>query len=614
MLIAARALQGAAGAIFPLAFGIVRDEFPPERVGVALGFLSATFGVGAGLGLVLSGVILEGLSWHWLFWIGAVPIVVALVLVWRFVPESPVRTPSKFDGWGDLSLSVGLGAVLLALSEGESWGWLSAATLGCFAAGLAILVLWCWIETRVADPMMDMRIMRQRTVLWTNVLAVVVGFSMYGTYLLIPTLVQLGQGLPPELAAQVPFGFSGSVVMAGLYLLPATITMLLVGPVGGMLEPRVGARSLTFVGLLAIGVAAFILATAHAQPWQLILAVAVLGVGVGLVYAMLAKLIVDAVAPSVTGVAMGMNTVMRTVGGTIGGQLSAAFLTSFTVAGTGLPADQAFTLTFPAVRHRGHRRPAGRPAHPAGRAREGGGPAGDGGGPRPGREGPVMRLRWYGQSAFLLSGEQRVFVDPFGPMEGLAARGVTWEYPEIRDVEADLLLVTHEHGDHNGVEAVAGSPAVIRSRAGTFDSPVGEVLGIASEHDDRAGAARGANVMYRLTLDGVGIAHLGDLGQPALRPEQRELLAGVDVLFLPVGGGPTIGGAAAARVVRDIAPSLVVPMHHRTPAIGFLEPPDAFLEALRAEVHRVDATEADVSDHLGSPGAPVVLMLEAPVR
>ena len=250
-LIAARALQGAAGAIFPLAFGIVRDEFPPERVGVALGLLSATFGVGAGLGLVLSGVILEGLSWHWLFWIGAVPIVVALVLVWRFVPESPVRTPSRFDGWGVLTLSTGLGAVLLALSEGESWGWSSAATLGCFAAGLAVLALWCWVETKVPDPMMDMSVMRERAVLWTNVLAVVVGFSMYGTYLLIPTLVQLGDGLPPALAAQVPFGFSGSVVVAGLYLLPATITMLLVGPVGGMLEPRVGARALTFVGLLA---------------------------------------------------------------------------------------------------------------------------------------------------------------------------------------------------------------------------------------------------------------------------------------------------------------------------------------------------------------------------
>jgi MFS family permease len=145
----------------------------------------------------------------------------------------------------------------------------------------------------------------------------------------------------------VDYGFSGTVVVAGLYLLPATITMLLVGPLGGAIEPRVGARALTFVGLLAIGVAALLLTVAHSTGLEVVIAIAILGAGIGLVYSMLAKLVVDAVAPSVTGVAMGVNTVMRTVGGTVGGQLSAAFLTSFTVAGTGgLPAETAFTLTF----------------------------------------------------------------------------------------------------------------------------------------------------------------------------------------------------------------------------------------------------------------------------
>ncbi len=346
VLILMRAVQGAAGAIFPLSFGIIRDEFPRERVGAALGTLSATFGVGAGLGLVLSGVILQNLSWHWLFWIGAVPVVIALVLVWRLIPESPVRTPSRFDVWGVATLSVGLGLLLVGLSEGNRWGWTSAATLGCFVGSVAVLALWCWVETKVADPMMDMRIMRERAVFWTNVLAVVVGISMYGTYLLMPTLVQLGSGLPPQMKALVPYGFAGSVIMAGLYLMPATIMMIIIAPLGGVLEPRVGARWLTFVGLLSIGVAAFILTVAHSQPWQLIVAISILGIGVGLVYAMLAKLIVDAVSPQVTGVAMGMNTVMRTVGGTIGAQLSAAFLTSFTIAGTPLPAEKGFTLTF----------------------------------------------------------------------------------------------------------------------------------------------------------------------------------------------------------------------------------------------------------------------------
>jgi EmrB/QacA subfamily drug resistance transporter len=346
LLIAARALQGAAGAIFPLSFGIIRDEFPPERVGVALGTLSATFGVGAGTGLVLSGIILDGLSWPWLFWVGAVPIVVALVLVWRLVPESPVRTPSRLDPWGALTLSAGLSAFLVALSEGERWGWLSGATLGVLAGSAVMLVLWVWVELRVPEPLIDIGLMRDRAVFWTNVLAVVTGFSLFGSFLLVPTLVELGSGLPASLASQVGYGFGASVIVAGLYLLPSSLTMLVVGPVGGLLERRVGARTLCFVGLLVLGLAALALAVAHSFGWQIVLEMILVGVGVGLVYAMLAKLIVDAVAPAVTGVAMGMNTVMRTIGGVIGGQVGAALLSSFTVGNTELPAEEGFTLTF----------------------------------------------------------------------------------------------------------------------------------------------------------------------------------------------------------------------------------------------------------------------------
>ena len=146
MLIVARGLQGAAGAIFPLAFGIVRDELPPQKVGMGLGLLSATFGVGGGAGLVLSGVVLDHLPWTWLFWIGAAPVAVALVLVWRLVPESPVRTPSRVDWQGASTLSLGLAGFLLALSEGASWGWTSATTLGVAAASLVMLVVYISVD------------------------------------------------------------------------------------------------------------------------------------------------------------------------------------------------------------------------------------------------------------------------------------------------------------------------------------------------------------------------------------------------------------------------------------------------------------------------------------
>jgi EmrB/QacA subfamily drug resistance transporter len=346
-LILARALQGAAGAIFPLAFGIVRDELPPERVGMGLGLLSATFGVGGGAGLVLSGVILESLHWSWLFWIGAVPIVVAMVLTWRLLPESPIRTPSRVDWQGALTLSIGLSALLVALSEGETWGWLSAATLGVFALSVVVLCLWVVVELRVPQPMIEIGMMRDRAVLWTNIVAFIAGFAMFGTFLLVPSFVQMGANLPPELAAMIPYGFAASVIVAGLYLLPASAVMLIVGPLGGILENRVGARSLTCVGSVILGLGGLTLALFHDRGYQIVIAMTLIGVGVGLVYAMLAKLIVDSVPREVTGVAMGMNTVMRTIGGVVGGQVGAALLSAATISGTpDIPSEGAFTAMF----------------------------------------------------------------------------------------------------------------------------------------------------------------------------------------------------------------------------------------------------------------------------
>jgi L-ascorbate metabolism protein UlaG (beta-lactamase superfamily) len=223
-----------------------------------------------------------------------------------------------------------------------------------------------------------------------------------------------------------------------------------------------------------------------------------------------------------------------------------------------------------------------------------------------------MRVRWFGQSAFLLVGQKTVFVDPFGDMSGAAARGIGFKYPPIEGVTADLVLVTHEHGDHNGVDVVGGSPVVLRSTAGRLDSPLGEVVAIASEHDDVAGTARGPNTVFCFSLDGLRICHLGDFGQPALRPEQREAIGPVDVLFVPVGGGPTIGGVAAAELVRSLAPRLVVPMHYRTAAVNFLEPPDEFLEALGLGVQRLDTSEAVAEDLLGTADEPTVALLAPP--
>jgi L-ascorbate metabolism protein UlaG (beta-lactamase superfamily) len=206
-----------------------------------------------------------------------------------------------------------------------------------------------------------------------------------------------------------------------------------------------------------------------------------------------------------------------------------------------------------------------------------------------------MKIRWFGQSAYLLTaGDQRVFIDPFGDLRDRLHSGARFDYPLIEGVDADVLLVTHEHFDHNGVEVIGGDPQIVRG-AGTHETPIGEVVGINSEHDQVAGTQRGPNTIFRFTLDGITFAHFGDFGQRALRPEQREALGEVDVLFLPVGAGPTILVDDAAALVRELSPRLLVPMHYGNAAVSFLDPPDAFFAALGTEAKPV-ATEFDAGE------------------
>lgn len=223
-----------------------------------------------------------------------------------------------------------------------------------------------------------------------------------------------------------------------------------------------------------------------------------------------------------------------------------------------------------------------------------------------------MRVEWHGQSAFTLAGENAtVFVDPWGDMSAAAAKGITWGYPPIAAPDAvDLLIVTHEHSDHNGVEVIGGEPAVVRSQPGTHDSPLGDVVSIASEHDDAAGTERGPNTIVVFTLDGLRVAHFGDFGQAALRHEQRAHLDGVDLLFIPVGGGPTIDGATAAAIARDLAPSWVVPMHYRTDKINFLKTEEAFVEAM-PKAERLSASSFG-TEELEKGDGPVVVVPAAP--
>ena len=222
-----------------------------------------------------------------------------------------------------------------------------------------------------------------------------------------------------------------------------------------------------------------------------------------------------------------------------------------------------------------------------------------------------MQLEWYGQSAFRLTDDgTTVFIDPFDDLSAMSDRGMRWDYPAIEGVSADLLLVTHEHLDHNGVGAIGGDPVVLRALAGTHESPVGEVVGIASEHDDVAGTQRGPNTLFVFSFGGMRVAHLGDLGQDALRDAQLAALGQVDLLLVPVGDGPTIGAAQAMAIVEQVQAKVVVPAHFRTERIDFLEPVDA-LAAQARHVQRLEGAAFDTADVADGDG-PVLVIPAAP--
>jgi EmrB/QacA subfamily drug resistance transporter len=336
VLVMGRAIQGVGGAVFPLAFGIIRDEFPPEKVATAIGLISATFGIGGGGGLVLSGVIVDHLSYEWIFWLALAVVVLAIVATHLFVPESPVKSPARIDWAGAGLLSAGLVCLLFGLSEASRWGWGSAQEIGLLATASLILLAWTRFELRVPEPLVDMRMMRRRAVLTTNLTALLIGFGMFGSFIIIPQLVQL-----PE---STGFGFGASVTEAGLFLLPSTTVMLFAGPVAGVLGTRLGSKVPLIAGTLFATLSFAFLSIEHEHRWAIYCATALMGLGIGFAFASMANLIVEAVDQRETGVATGMNTIMRTIGGSLGAQVSATILAAHMSGGH--PTSTAFTIAF----------------------------------------------------------------------------------------------------------------------------------------------------------------------------------------------------------------------------------------------------------------------------
>ncbi|WP_431946942.1 MFS transporter [Actinacidiphila sp. bgisy167] len=337
VLIIARVIQGIGGALFPLSFGIIRDEFPGERVGPSISNLSAVIAAGGGVGIVAAGPIVSALDYRWLFWLPVIVVGITALIAFRYVPESPSRADGRVNWLGAVLLSGWLVALLLPLSQAGRWGWTSGRALGLFAAAVVLFALWLAAEARSRNPLIDLRIMRLRAVWATNTAGLLFGAGMFSIWSFLPGFVQTPSG--------AGFGFGASVTGAGLLMLPMLIAMFLSGVLAGRLEPVVGAKHLLTAGAALGAVACGTLAAWHDRQWQVAFAAGVFGLGIGLAFASMATLIVRSVPAEQTGAATGMNANVRTIGGSIGAAVSSVLVTS-RLQPSGLPYASGYTHAF----------------------------------------------------------------------------------------------------------------------------------------------------------------------------------------------------------------------------------------------------------------------------
>ena len=339
LLIAGRVLQGASFGIFPLAIGILRDEYPAPKLTAAMAIVSSTLGFGGGVALVATGLLTAGHGdYHRIFWLASVMSLLSLVVAALALPRR--SAPGGSVDWvGATVLGASLVLLLLPLSQGHVWGWTAPVTLGSFAGSAVGLAAFVGLQRRTAVPLVAPSLLGKRAIAVTNVAAMGVGFAMFCAFLGISYFVQMP-------AHVVGYGFSASVLAASAaYLLPGTLVSVLVAPVAGRFVVGVGPRAvLAAAGIIgAIGFG--LLAAEHTRSWQVITAAVIVNSAVGIAYAAMPALIVMHVEPAVTGIANSVNSIARSVGSSIGSALVVTVLAS-QVGPRGLPTEWAYTLVF----------------------------------------------------------------------------------------------------------------------------------------------------------------------------------------------------------------------------------------------------------------------------
>ncbi|GLI27697.1 MFS transporter [Agromyces rhizosphaerae] len=331
-LIAGRAVQGLAGGVLPLAITIVSHLFPGRHRAAAVGLVTATFATGTGFGVVVSGLLVDHIGVRALSWVPLALIAAAEVLVIAALPHIPTRHGVHIDVRSALFMSAGLAALLLALTEAPQWPlpWLSMS--GCLLAGAALLVLWMRREHRSPDPMVDPRTLARRGVWATHLTALLLGATLLGCFVLLPAFAEA----PADADPTTETGLGASVTVAALLLLPASLAMLAVGPLAGILRRRFDTRAPVLLGAATAALGGIVIFAATRDFAGLLVGTVLLGAGIAVSSAGMVNVLIDVVPDDEVGVTTGVNVVARQMGGALGAAGVAAAL-----AVRGFPPDAA---------------------------------------------------------------------------------------------------------------------------------------------------------------------------------------------------------------------------------------------------------------------------------
>ncbi|MFC9164822.1 MFS transporter [Streptomyces fungicidicus] len=306
-LILMRAVQGlGASAVMPLSLTLLAEEVPDKKRNLALGLWSAVSGLAVALGPVVGGAVVDGLDWQWIFWINIPVCLVAIPLVLVVLRESSLAG-TRLDLLGMLLTTAGLLAVVWAIVNGEDEGWTSGIILSAFAGGAVLLALFVMWERRAPQPLLPLSFYRVRAFVFSNLVSASMYFGVFGSIFLLSQFFQIAPVRTP--------------LEAGVLTLAWTLMPMFVAPVAGALTDKVGGGRLMALGLFlqAIGLSWINLVATSDTPYsRMVGAMVVAGIGMGLVFAPTAAVVLGSVGPQYRGKASGANNTVREIGGALG--------------------------------------------------------------------------------------------------------------------------------------------------------------------------------------------------------------------------------------------------------------------------------------------------------